>query len=102
MHAILILIHVSQVMKVLYLCGLKGHQQSAQGITLGISAWWFFRPERAKALFQGDAYALTGRGSLYIHIPKALPWAVWLLPFQGDCHIGNLKFKNNSNLINND
>ena len=77
-------------MKVLYICGLKGHHQSAQGSALGIGACWLFRPERAKALFQGDAFALSGRGSLYIHIPKAMPWAVWLLPFQGDCYSRNL------------
>ena len=44
------------------------------------------RPVRAKAL-EIKAFALTGRVSLGVHIPRALPWAVSRMPFQGlyDC-----------------
>ena len=40
------------------------------------------RPERAKALLQIRAVALTGR-SLCLQFPMAMPWAISSLPLRG-------------------
>ena len=63
--------------------GLKGQQLIAQGIALGIiQAHIIPRPEGAKALLL-KAFALSGREFLMPFVPRALPWAMFLLPLRG-------------------
>ena len=60
----------------------RGSKLTAHGIAMGIVVSRSARPERAKALLQIRAVALTGR-SLCLQFPMAMPWAISSLPLQG-------------------
>lgn len=60
----------------------RGSKLTAHGIAMGIVVSRSVRPERAKALLQIRAVALTGR-SLCLQFPMAMPWAISSLPLRG-------------------
>jgi len=61
--------------------GLKGQQAISPGQRPGYRAD-NVRPERAKALSESNAFALSGR-LLRLSLPRALPWANGSLPLRG-------------------
>ena len=82
-------IQISQVMTHQYINGLKGQQALSPGRRPGYKSDEDTRPESAKALFSCYpgfglcAFALTGRESHHVQIPKAMPLAMCLMPLQG-------------------
>ena len=69
-------------MLILSINSLKGQQALSPGHRPGYRCSGYMRPERAKAVLaptgraeRGAAFALTGRGSICVHIPRAVPWA---------------------------
>ena len=62
--------------------GLKGQKAHSPRHRLGYECNSCVRPVRAK-VFDDMAFAPSGRCYHYVHTPRALPWAVSVLPLWG-------------------